>query len=227
MHADISINNILIHRVREGTSITARGLVIDLGYALLIGASTVSGTPPWMSIETLSCNPGYRHEPRHDLESVVWVLLTLCVYTDGPCHLRDLDTLSDHVTRDKLRMFSQLFYATSHQQLALIKFAIIQKIEGLPALCAILAPYWHDFAPFLCSLIQACWKPSLSRFDVNTANYADFINIFDETLANVVDDETIHYPLKSIPIPPSSKRLREDEDTGHDGRKRRATQGAG
>ena len=43
------------------------------------------GTPPYMAIEALlEPSPDFIHKPRHDLESILYIILYICTFVRGP-----------------------------------------------------------------------------------------------------------------------------------------------
>ncbi len=62
---------------------------------LCVASDKLQGTLPYMALESLSWETpeDFKHEPRHDLESLFYVILTLCTYVEKPGHLRSLKPL--------------------------------------------------------------------------------------------------------------------------------------
>ncbi|KAJ7625017.1 hypothetical protein DFH06DRAFT_1008349 [Mycena polygramma] len=115
LHRDVSINNILLvpspqlpttsSSTRAGSSPSTfpaglpapgprRGLLIDVDYALVLNEGKRgppatghrTGTLPFMAIDILLKGEELpEHEPRHDLESLLYVLIWVCVHYAGPC----------------------------------------------------------------------------------------------------------------------------------------------
>ncbi|KAJ6511327.1 hypothetical protein C8R47DRAFT_730792 [Mycena vitilis] len=114
LHRDVSINNILLvpspqpptaSLSRAGSSPSTfplslpapgprRGLLIDMDHALVLNdckrgppaTGHGTGTLPFMAIDILLKGEELpEHEPRHDLESLLYVLIWVCVHYAGPC----------------------------------------------------------------------------------------------------------------------------------------------
>ncbi|TRM60810.1 hypothetical protein BD626DRAFT_406906, partial [Schizophyllum amplum] len=90
MHSDISDNNVMI-RARGKPGCLRKGLLIDLDYAAFIdekrdrtAVAHRTGTLPFMAWEILKMGDEIPHEPRHDLESFLYVLVWICVCYSGP-----------------------------------------------------------------------------------------------------------------------------------------------
>ncbi|KAJ6449718.1 hypothetical protein C8R47DRAFT_1230544 [Mycena vitilis] len=74
-----------------------RGLLIDMDYAVVLnsdgkrGPAAIghrTGTLPFMAIDVLAANGDLvEHEARHDLESLLYVLLWVCIHYAGPCNV--------------------------------------------------------------------------------------------------------------------------------------------
>lgn len=94
LHRDISINNILIDRTPSSSQ---KGILIDLDYAIKMsrlessGAPHRTGTYVYMAIEILD-NENTVHDPRHDLESFLYVFLHLCTLSKIPSASRSQTT---------------------------------------------------------------------------------------------------------------------------------------
>ncbi|TRM60816.1 hypothetical protein BD626DRAFT_632260 [Schizophyllum amplum] len=98
LHSDISDNNVMMRTGPPGS--LRGGLLIDLDYAAFIGEQRDStstahrtGTLPFMAWEILKNGDKIPHEPRHDLESFLYVLILVCICHSGPNrqYRRDFD----------------------------------------------------------------------------------------------------------------------------------------
>jgi hypothetical protein len=109
------------------------------------------GTPPYMAIEALlETNPNFIHKPRHDLESILYIILYICTFIQGPglpSYKLNLPTvfppLRTWFSNDRTREVG--YRKMAHLQL--------YDIAILPNF----APYWSDFVPFVKDLIVACF----------------------------------------------------------------------
>jgi serine/threonine protein kinase len=96
LHRDISYNNIMLYHSPDSANGLRKGLLIDFDYALpLDNSCTVSvgdrtGTGPFMALEVLKNAGGEQtqQKPRHDLESIFYVLLYICMKLKGPNNMK-------------------------------------------------------------------------------------------------------------------------------------------
>ena len=109
------------------------------------------GTPPYMAIEALlETNPTFIHKPRQDLESILYIILYVCTFIQGP-----------GVPLYKLNMptvFPPLctwFSDDRTREIGYRKLAHLQCYDL--AILPNFAPYWCDFVPFVKDLIDACF----------------------------------------------------------------------
>jgi hypothetical protein len=106
------------------------------------------GTPPYMAIEALlETNQTFIHKPRHDLESILYIILYICTFIQGP-----------GLPLYKLNMFPPLrtwFSDERTSEIAYRKLAHLQCYDI--AILPNFTPYWCDFAPFVKDLIIACF----------------------------------------------------------------------
>ncbi|KAJ7450056.1 hypothetical protein B0H11DRAFT_325431 [Mycena galericulata] len=106
LHRDISLNNVMVAPLDapadNDTPITTglsfplrRGLLIDVDYALVSNSTTErsgpsvghrTGTLPFMAVDVLiyGDTDWTEHEPKHDLESFLYVLVWICWHYAGP-----------------------------------------------------------------------------------------------------------------------------------------------
>ena len=105
------------------------------------------GTPPYMAIEALlETNPTFIHQPRHDLESILYIILYICTFFPGPglpCKTTVFPPLRTWFSNDRIREIG--YRKVAHLQ--------CYDIAILPNF----TPYWCDFAPFVKDLIIACF----------------------------------------------------------------------
>lgn len=85
LHRDISSGNILLTEEEDDGLLIDFDLAIKLDNVKASGAPNKTGTKVFMSIGALYGEP---HSFMHDLESIFWVLLWVCVHWDGPDRAR-------------------------------------------------------------------------------------------------------------------------------------------
>ncbi|TRM60823.1 hypothetical protein BD626DRAFT_406927 [Schizophyllum amplum] len=159
LHSDISDNNVMI-RAKGTKDGLRRGLLIDLDYASFIGEKRDrtaiahrTGTLPFMAHEILRMGDEIPHEPHHDLESFLYVLIWTCVCFAGPnCLYRqnfditktrigrwlDLDARMDDVGAAKEKIMCAPADGTD------------DKFPGF--LDEVCDPYFEDLKPCMCEL---------------------------------------------------------------------------
>jgi hypothetical protein len=225
LHGDISIGNILLHRVKEDQEAT--GLLIDFDSAFIRKAAdpkdgddgvaivkervwTVSvrpncretangfssqGTPPFVAIEALMTFPKpYTHQPHHDLESILYVILYVCTYFKEPNNVR----LSTDFPQMSSVPLERWFRRDNVKDIGRHKIGMMVTSES--SILAKFTPYWDDFVPFVRRLIRSCF-PHFPDF-VCQIDHDGMIAILNEaydtveepTLAAMPDES--HVPSK-------------------------------
>lgn len=159
----------------------------------------------------------FRHELRHDLESVLYVLLFLTIFCQGACALTypnnrvPIDLNSDPVVDDWFIAESTIRRAdliSKHQHksgdVARFREQLLPRVNA----------YWADFLPFLTQLFELAFvrDKSNGQVHVNSPNQLTIqgmIGILDEAHTKVFDatDTIPAYPFN----PDKVKRSREDD----------------
>ena len=125
------------------------------------------GTPPFMAIEALTCTGHFEHAPRHDLESILYVIIYICTFTNGP----NLSCTENQLLKN-LAIHSG-FKNNGMSSIGTSKIGHMQHAEQeiLPGFME----YWTDLAPFILDLIKACF-PSQETLP-NSLTYKGMIDI--------------------------------------------------
>lgn len=156
-----------------------------------------------MSIEALlgGISGTYKHNPGHDLESLLYTILTICHYTIGPG-----GQLREAKSEKKTIELNKWFTTANRQDLANAKTVTLLSFdryikEGL-------APYWDDFAQFLQQLVNVTWDPTTRTLlgTPNIATHAAYRDILLKALAFYEKEET--GPLAPYAVVPTGKRSR-------------------
>ncbi|KAF9477569.1 hypothetical protein BDN70DRAFT_881054 [Pholiota conissans] len=201
--------------------IEAAGLLIDYDFMRDVNEDThqTSGTLPFMAIESLkpTAKNCFKHNPGHDLESLLNTMLTLCLYTTGPG-----GQLRVAVEGDQHIKFNKWFSISDRFDLAIAKSITLEAFELL--IKPHLPEYWQDFAPFLHRLIEVTWNDKPFLMHPNCATHQAYRNILKEALEKYSTEETRPLaPYAAIPInkqkrhaengrlPPMGKRQRTSE----------------
>ena len=107
------------------------------------------GTPPFMSIEALTTeDDDFTHHPRHDLESILYVIFYICTFTKGP----GIPRTTTEVENLPLR---QWFSHEEPKDIGLRKVAHMSSAELW--ITNYFTNYWADFIPFAQQLASACF----------------------------------------------------------------------
>jgi hypothetical protein len=134
-----------------------------------------------MAIENL-LNPTSVHKPRHDLESLLYIILSICTFVQGP----GLSLHESDMARVSLPIRSW-FSNDGIREIGLRKMRHLKRYDTV--ILPYFASYWHDFAPFVGDLIMACFpiKPHLP----NQLQYENVLGILKKAY-NVVEEPLEH-----------------------------------
>ncbi|KJA13306.1 hypothetical protein HYPSUDRAFT_113970, partial [Hypholoma sublateritium FD-334 SS-4] len=145
------------HTQRTEPSITAHGVAIDYDNSFSIVEIAESrykinsGTLPFMAVEALNWkdHEKFDHLPQHDLESLFYVLVTVCTYVDAPGYLRNPVPL-----KTDLSIPANEWWATfDRHTLARVKSSQVGDLDD--QILSRLSPYWKDFHPVIRDLQKA------------------------------------------------------------------------
>lgn len=128
-----------------------------------------------MAIEALAAvkRSDFAHEPRHDLESLFYVLLALCSYTTGPCQLRDHIPADDDPSICVNEWWSLVYdrHQLVRNKAGLLSDLNINIMSRFPA-------YWHDFWPVITELRMVLWPEDVYiQSQVNKATHNAFLEV--------------------------------------------------
>src|SRR5271168_2561023 len=133
-------------------------------------------TPPFMALEImLKSGENVRHELRHDLESLLYVVFWLCNYMIAPGVERELVDKNTPYIRGWCNM------ALSLQGLGHLKLAHI--VDAERTILAEFTPYWEDFKPFAKRLLAEFFP--VSAANPNKITSAKMLEILNEALSAV------------------------------------------
>jgi hypothetical protein len=136
------------------------------------------GTPPFMAIEALiSDKKGFEHLPRHDLESILYVILFICTFTIGPSQPRP-----DFKTTEKLKMKA---WFTTETITTIGSRKMLDMSQPERSIIPGFTPYWKDFAPFALELLNLCFPPTYSSALPNKLTYGGMLAILDRACNTV------------------------------------------
>ncbi|KAH9835356.1 uncharacterized protein C8Q71DRAFT_811995 [Rhodofomes roseus] len=208
-HRDLSDTNILITGSKE---VGRRGMVIDFDYAKILGDATlaedpISGTRPFMSGEiltgqrySLSANAELSDDDQHDdannvrpvhtfyhdLESLFWILLWICICRAGPA-LRRLDgwEADDGVAGDQYKRY---FKAPGLKQLGYNKYDLFALPKYFGDCLSAVTTYHRPLVPLLRSLRKILRNGYGGHFNEVEA-YRAFLQAFKDTEQSLSDQD--------------------------------------
>ena len=106
-----------------------------------------------MALEALlNLNRNFVHKPQHDLESILYVIITICTFCQEPA-LPPQPKLNAALHRQP--SICAWFNSKSIQDVGFLKLAHIECYDI--AILPHFTPYWRDFSPFVKDLITACF----------------------------------------------------------------------
>jgi hypothetical protein len=129
-----------------------------------------------MSIEALTTDDeNFFHHPRHDLESILYVIFYICTFTKGPGIPRRTTEIPDSLPLRKW------FSDEDHKDIGVRKLGHMSTPEDM--ITKHFTNYWADFIPFAKRLASACFpvKPSLP----NELSYKKMLEILREAYGQV------------------------------------------
>ena len=132
------------------------------------------GTLPYMAIESLLSFSPFFHQPRHDLESILYIIVYVCTFTLGPSKLYMPPADARTYTSSLLVQLREIGYRKmAHIQCS--DFVVIPEFTS----------YWADFAPYVKELISASFPTN--AFHPNELEYDQVLQIL-ENAYNVVEE---------------------------------------
>lgn len=156
----------------------------------------------------------FTHQPKHDLESLFYVLLTLCSYTTGPGRLRD------HIaTVDEPSVCLNEWWnlANNRHELARNKAGLLSCIDI--NITSRFPPYWNDFRPVVEELRMALWPEAIPvQSQANKATHEAFLKIFMKARDRYSQEPETSRPLEFAPMTTSTdlKFTRRRSNIGND-----------
>jgi hypothetical protein len=130
-----------------------------------------------MAIEALLGDDNFSHLPRHDLESILYVILYICTFTNGP----GLPRL-DFETPDTLNM--KTWFTTDT-----VKIIGCRKVGHMCQpernLISGFTEYWKDFTPFALELLHLCFPPTYNPAHPNKLTHEKMLSILREAKSTV------------------------------------------
>jgi len=139
-----------------------------------------------MSIEALlAINRTFVHQPRHDLESILYIIFYVCTLVRGPSLPLDVTHFMS------APIFTWFCKDSSIREIGFRKLAHLECYDF--AILPHFTPYWSDFIPFVKDLIIACFpvRPRLP----NNFQYDKVLRILKAAY------NSIREPASATPVP--------------------------
>ena len=185
-------------------------------YFIVLYLNICQGTLPFMALESLKWRlpSEFTHEPRHDLESLFYVILTLCTYVNSAGCLRSPIALDD-----ELSVCVNEWWATLDGHVLVRNKA--QHITSLDDLVLQrLPPYWKDFHPYLRALREVIWpgKDTNVLHAKNAATHEGFLEVLTKAKDFYRESDEVPAPFapisdRQIAHHTAMKRKGKDSDT--------------
>ena len=130
-----------------------------------------------MSIEALVTeDEDFIHQPRHDLELILYVIFYICTFTKGPGIPR---TSKEAITLPLRKWFSN----ENPKEIGLRKLAHMSSPEAL--ITNHFTNYWADFAPFAQQLVSVCFPGKTVTSLPNQLTHKGMLEILQRAYAKV------------------------------------------
>lgn len=158
------------------------------------------GTRPFMSLEALDVTKSnFIHTPGHDLESLLYVILTVCHITDGP-----FGRLRVPERDKKAPPFCKWFEAQEDWEDLMREKAIL--LQGFDRdLGPHFSQYWQPLVPHVKQLVEATFHGLNPYYNgPNKATHETYRKMLEDALAALPVEDLHPYAL----LPTSAKRSR-------------------
>lgn len=170
----------------------------------------------------------FEHRPEHDLESLFYVLVTICSYVEAPGCLCGPVALE----KEKSICVNEWWSTYDRHVLARLKASQVSNLDK--EVLSRFSPYWKDFCPVIQDLQKAIWKKEcIVSNQQNVATHDAFLDILKKArdvyrdqeeeacvFAPTPEDQDVNSishkrKNKNLNIESSSKRVRtQPENTG-------------
>lgn len=130
-----------------------------------------------MALEALKWDvpTDFTHQPKHDLESLFYVIITLCTYMNGPGCLRS----SAPVDGERSVCLNLLWSTYDHHDLARHKAVLFTSFNDF--ILERLPPYWKDFHGVLNGLHAVLWPEKTGIYNQpNVATHDAFLKVLKD-----------------------------------------------
>jgi hypothetical protein len=172
-----------------------------------------------MSLQSLKvpADTDFIHTPGDDLESLLYIMLSICHFTDGPCGqvrepIKDMDKV--------LPICAWYEAAETGHWLGRKKSIILETFDE--DIKPKLSTYWAPFAPYLRRLIRATFGDAFPYLTArNQATHAEYKSILQDAYRDLPQEDLFPYARVCVP-----KRSREDSRDSRKAKSRRLDTGS-
>lgn len=176
-----------------------------------------------MSIEMLlkmpiesSGNPDqvFRHSPKHDLESLFYVLLYISTFFTEPHHrLQSAHLRKIHSSVPLLEWVDPEAYSKTFRSMGCLKTGHMANFES--AIIAKIAPFFRPIASHLIKLRDAFFPSHLKNaYRNNQITYTSMVEIFDAMLEAIPNADAASSSIPDTDATRPRKKLRPTPDAG-------------
>ncbi|KAJ6511339.1 hypothetical protein C8R47DRAFT_1034461 [Mycena vitilis] len=180
LHRDMSVNNIML--LPFPITCDSAGLLLPslptchILEVASAGKPAASGTRAFMAIEVLETANGLlEHEPRHDLESMLYVLIWVCINFAGP---RDSERKNFNIYRSPLRPW---IIGESHHMIGRAKHSSMKRFFESDVL--------DTFAPYF-EPLKSCASAWRQLWLDDNLTYDAVLSVLQDTLPSLADVES-------------------------------------
>lgn len=147
-----------------------------------------------MALEALEWQVNnFEHQPKHDLESLFYVILTICTYVASPGHLRS----PIPAATDRSICPNEWWDTGDLTLLARNKAAQVSSLHKF--ILSRLPPYWDDFHQVLTDLRNTIWPNQIYVLDdTNVATHDKFLEVLTAARERFRKQEEVPYPFAVI-----------------------------
>ena len=136
----------------------------------------------------------FEHQPEHDLESLFYVLISICTYVEVPGLLRGPIPLE----HERSICANEWWSTNDRHVLARLKASQVSNLDR--EILNRFSPYWNNFHPVIQGLQKAIWKKEcIVSNQKNVATHNAFLDILQKARDAYRDQGEVACPFAPIP----------------------------
>ena len=152
----------------------------------------------------------FEHQPEHDLESLFYVLISICTYVEVPGLLRGPIPLE----HERSICANEWWSTNDRHVLARLKASQVSNLDR--EILNRFSPYWNNFHPVIQGLQKAIWKKEcIVSNQKNVATHDAFLDILQKARDAYHDQGEVACPFAPIPA------MNQDNDVNSVSQKRK------